>query len=114
MKLLEVEVGEELSTKRNAIRNFKGREVIVKHKDGRPKKGIIVSCQDKQSYILQVPTNRLIAWFYSKETSLTYESLERMQVVNPKVGDDLRTREGYHEVTQETIAMTVDWAKRGL
>jgi len=111
MKTLDVEIGDEISTRRQAIRNFQGRVVIVNYEMRGKIRGRIISTQNS-TYTLSTPVNPLAYFIFGREIVLPYDGLNRLRVVNPKQDDELRAREGYVEITDRTIAETVKWAQR--
>lgn len=112
MQPLEINLGQELVHRRRAVRNFQGRVVIAHHRDMPPIEGRIVDSSELMSYTLRVPANKLLAFFHKKDNQLGYNTLEKMQLVNPQPEDELRTRIGYHEVTVETVRSVIKWARR--
>lgn len=50
---------------------------------------------------------------FREEDLIPYENIQRAVLLNPEIGDDMKTRAGYTPVTERTIAETVKWAQRG-
>ena len=109
METLEVELGDNVSLKRNAVRNFQGRQVIVDHPEIGKKSGKIVESKNPVYFKFQT----LRARIFKTEYTLPYDNLTSLQVINPNTGDPLRSRVGYHEVTQKTVQTTVEWVNKG-
>lgn len=112
MEPLEIELGKELAHRRRAVRNFQGRVVIAHHQNVEPLTGRIIDSSELMSYTLRVPANKFLAFFHKTDTPLGYNTLEKMQLINPQPEDELRARIGYQEVTVETVRSVVKWARR--
>lgn len=114
MRILEVEIGKDLTSKRNAIGNFEGKEVIIKDFHRSWIHGKIKELSE-ESYIF---SSKGYSGDYrtrdkGSNLCLDYLELEQLLIINPKTADTIRARENYHEITQKTIAETTKWARRG-
>ncbi len=86
MKTLEIKLGEDLESKKEALRNFVGRIVFIQHPEFGRVKGKVINC--KENYFeLRKPTNDFIAFFADTIYEVSYQEMQNMVLVEPTVPD---------------------------
>jgi hypothetical protein len=86
MKKLEISLGEDIDSRREVLKNFVGRVVIVKHPEFYYLKGKIISC--KEDYFeLRKPINDVLAFLMDTIYDVTYDKMQSLSIVNPTTPD---------------------------
>jgi len=86
MKTLEIQLGEDAKSKKNALKNFVERIIVVQHDKYGKIKGKIESLADDQ-FTIRKPTNDTLAAIYAKVYTLSYERITELAIVNPTQAD---------------------------
>lgn len=80
MNNLEIQLGEDLESRRKTLKNFIGRVAIVNHPEFGTIKGKIVDC--KEDYFeLRTPINDFIAFFADTIYDMSYNGTQSVSLV---------------------------------
>lgn len=86
MKTLEIELGEGLESKKDALKNFVGRVVVVQHDKYGKIKGKVESLEEDQ-FNIRKPASDKLAAIYAKVYTLSYEKITELAIANPTQAD---------------------------
>jgi len=86
MKTLEIHLDEDAESKKDALKNFVGRGVVVQHPKYGKIRGKVESLAEDQ-FDIRKPVNDTLAAIYSKVYTLSYEKITQLTVVSPTMPD---------------------------